>query len=409
MFLNSSHLQVYKLFNIGIANTVCAFLNTNGGRVICLNSGKPFKKEEDVKSYSERVKDLLKSDIFNYPDNKIEYRIVQIEKSYFLDLIIEKSNQFHKVNSNQNYYIRSGKENKKYDIGLNFGIRPIVQYMEKYYKIGDFATGSNFYKYMSLENALQCLWYGNIWFVEPSKWNDKYEVFFYKATIDGSKCTEKTPIVYTTCVTNKKDSESAWKIYAYNSEGLASRCVEFILDRTKLRETLLNTFYKIDPKKTYSKKLTEDYNIFEGTVIYKDEQIIEQLPKSKIKRTKTEVDNDWYHAYFDTFSFDKYMNLLLLKRSAFDHEKETRLFVVKKDFDTTLSKGEGHIEIQIPWKDILKGVRYDVNCSPFEKKLLEEELKKCMGLDSTELFSEDFIFEKYDVYKKGHKPATITT
>lgn len=406
MFKKSSNLHIYKKYDKGISKTVCAFLNTNGGQVICLNSGKPFKKEEDVKSYSERVKDWLKSDIFSYPENKIEYRIVQIEKIFLLDLIIEKSKQYHRVNSNQKYYIRSGKENKIFDIGLNFGIRPIAKYIDSYYKIGDFATGSKFYKYMTLENALQCLRGGNIWFVEPSKWNDKYEEYFYKATIDGSKCTERTPIVYTTCVTNKKDSESAWKIYAYNSEGLASRCVEFILNREKLRDALLKSKYRMDSKEPY-KKLKDDYDIFEGVVKYKDEQIIEQLPKPKIKRNTTEVDNDWYHAYFDSFSFDKYMNLLLLKRNAFEHEQETRLFVVKKDFDSSLNKEEGHIDIQLPWKDIIEGVRYDANCSKFEKKLLEEELKKVMGLDVNDDFDKDFIFKEYDVYKKGHKPAVV--
>lgn len=261
---------------------------------------------------------------------------------------------------------------------------------------------------MTLENALLSLRDGNIWFVEPSKWNDKYEEYFYKATIDGNKCSCYNPIVYTTCVTNKRDSESAWKLYTYNTQGLASRCVEFILNREKLRNALIESKYRMNSKDNY-KNLTDDYNIYEGTILYKDEQTIEQIPKLKIMRNKTEEDNDWHHAYFDSFSLDKYLNLLLLKRNAFEHENETRFFVVKKNFDAKLSKGDGHIEIQIPWSDIIEGVRYDANCSKFEKKLLEEELKKVMEVDVQDDFDKDFIFNEYDVYKNGHKPAVINS
>ncbi len=408
MFTNSSHLQIYNKFNKAISNTVCAFLNTDGGHIFCFKNGKYFPDKNEAESFKDKIKSLLEKTISNYKNTRINYSVVGNDKSYFVDILVHKSAIFHKVINTNNYYIRSGKKNKQCKYELFFDIRQKTKYKDNFVKYGNFAKGNKFYKYMTLENALQSLRGGNIWFVEPSKWNDKYEEYFYKATIDGKKCSSDNPVVYTTCVTNKRDSESAWKIYSYNTQGLASRCVKFILNREKLRDALIESNYRMDSRETY-KKLKDDYNIFEGTVIYKDEQIIEQLPKSKIKRNTTEVDNDWYHAYFDSFSFDKYMNLLLLKRNAFEHEQETRLFVVKKVFDTSLNKEEGHIDIQLPWKDIIEGVQYDANCSNFEKKLLEEELKNVMGINYMDDFDKGFIFEEYDVYKKGHKPAVINS
>lgn len=408
MFTNSSHLQIYNRSNNAISNTICAFLNTDGGHVFCFKNGKYFPNSKEAEQFKDKIKSLLETAISDYKKTRINYSVVGFDKSYFVDILVHKSTNFHNVINTNNYYIRSGKNNKPLSYELFFDIRQKTKYKDNYFKYGNFATGKKFYKYMTLENALLSLRGGNIWFVEPSKWNDKYEEYFYKATIDGKKCSSDNPVVYTTCVTNKRDSESAWKIYTYNTQGLASRCVEFILNREKLRDALIESNYRMDSKKPY-KKLKDDYNIFEGTVIYKDEQTIEQLPKPKIKRNKTEVDNDWYHAYFDSFSFYKYMNLLLLKRNAFEHEQETRLFVVKKDFDISLNKEEGHIDIQLPWKDIIEGVRYDANCSNFEKKLLEEELKKVMGIKYTDDFDKDFIFKEYDVYKKGHNPAVINS
>ena len=403
MFENSQELQVYKSFNKGIANTVCAFLNTNGGQIICLKNGKLFNSRDEVVSYSNRVKNLLTDNISNYPRNIIEYRIVEIEDKYLLDLIIKKSNQYHKVDNTRNYYIRSGKETKIFDVGLNFGIRPKTEYWDGYYKIGDFATGNKFHKYMSLENALQCLKGGNIWFVEPSKWQDKYEAYFYKAKIFGKTCSENNPIVYATCVTNRRESESAWKIYAYNTQGLASRCVEFILNRKKLRECLINSKYSLDGREY---DLKSDYYIFEGTVIYKDELVIRELSKPQIARNNSPITNEMHNAYFQDFSFEKYLNLLLLKRNAFEHEHETRIFVVKKNFHNMSEKSDGHIDIKINWKEILEGVIYDTNCSDFEIKLLEDEVKKVLNLNSSDPFPDGFIFKDYNVYN-GPNPASI--
>lgn len=419
MLTNSSTLHICKKFDNSICNTVCAFLNTEGGRIFCYNNGKYYHLESDAKQQMDTIEDILIHFISDYPKQKIHYSVIHIDENYFIDIIVEKSTIFHyvinnteqyidNINDKKKSYMRSGKTNKPYNYELNFDIRPQIEYKEGYFKYGNFAKGNKFYKYMSLENALQSLRNGNIWFVEPSKWNDKYENYFYKATILGKDCSENNPVVYGTCVTNKKESESAWKIYAYNTQGLASRCVQFIMNRQRLRDVLINCKYRMDSTDSYNRKLTDDFEIIEGVVKYKDEQIIMNLPKSKIKRDNNDVDNEWYRAFFNNFTREKYMNLLLLKRNAFEHEQETRFFVVRKSFDSNCKKEEGHIDLEIPWNEIIEGVRFDSKCSDFEKQLLEEELKKVLGLNKTDSFPNSFIFKPYDVYS-GPNPPIIQT
>ena len=408
MFTNSSHFQVCKVVSNSICYTVCAFLNTDGGRVLFDKKGKYFAKKDDAIEYRNKLKELLKKSISDYPDSKIKFSISEINKNFFVGIEVEKSPIFHCVfeGKENKYYIRSGSLNKRINYGSKFDIRPISSYQENYKKIGDFATGGKFYKYMSLEIALQCIRGRNIWYVEPSTWQDKYEKYFYKAEILGKDISEKNPLVYTTCVTNRRESESAWKIYAYNSQGLASRCVEFIINRKKFRDSLINCKYRKESKDKYDRNLKDDFYIYEGVVVYKDEQIIRDLPKKKIKSDKGDLENAYYHAYFDDFSFEKYLNLLLLKRVAFEHEHETRIFIVNKSFDPSSTKGNGHLDIQLDWKEFVEGVRFDAKCSSFERKLLEEELKRAFGLSDTDPFPAGFIFKEYDVYN-GPTPATV--
>lgn len=410
MLKNSSLLHVYQRFDKSISKTVCAFLNTNGGKILCYKNGNKFSSKDEAKTYSDRIETHLRDSISDYPESNLNYQICKSGKKYYIRVKIKKSKIKHLVfdKGEKSYYIRSGKLNKKFSFAINFNIWPIKEVKKNYFKIGNYATGGKFYKYMKIETALQCLKNENIWFVEPTMWNDKYEEFFYKASINGKVCSTDNPIIYTTCITNKRDSESAWLIYGKNNGKPSSRCVQFFINRKRLRESLLNSKYRMNETESY-KKLTDDYKIFEGVVKYENEQIIDTLPNPKIMRNKNSEDNEWYHAYFDMFSFDNYMNLMLLKRDAFEHEHETRLFVVKKVFDTSLNKGKGHIDIQLPWKDIIEGVRYDANCTHDEIVELERTLKKALRLNDADPFPSEFVFKEYDVYKKDHKPAVVNS
>ena len=240
MLNNTPTLQVYQKCKQEICTTACAFLNTQGGQILCYSSRSYFRSKEDAEKIKNKIENLLRNFIKPYPDSRIHYHINGIDNNYFIEVIIEKSTSFHYVNDkgNKNYYIRAGKGNKKYNFEQNYCIKNNAYLGDGYYRIGNYPTGSKYFKYMPLETALQCLKNNNLWFVEPSKWKDEYERYFYNAEINGKKCSEDNPVLYATCVTNKGNSESAWKIYSYGAKKSDSLCVQFILNRIKLREQL---------------------------------------------------------------------------------------------------------------------------------------------------------------------------
>ena len=120
-------------------------------------------------------------------------------------------------------------------------------------------------------------------------------------------------------------------VYSYNTQGLASRCVELVINRLKFRKQLLKAKIKEGNSKRY-KLLSDLYDIYEGEVLYKDEVEILNLTKQRIKVNQKEVDNEIFDSYFNPFSFDSYLNLMLLKRNAFRHESEVRIFRVCLNF-----------------------------------------------------------------------------
>lgn len=98
--------------------------------------------------------------------------------------------------------------------------------------------------------------------------------------------------------------------------------------------------------------------------------------------------NPWYDLFFRHFDKKEYLNLMLLKRDAFEHEQETRIMLVP---DTpTMAKGKkhvkngktiygGHIDVKIDWGKIIKEVRYSDSCTEVEIKLLKDAVRKAVG------------------------------
>lgn len=252
----------------------------------------------------------------------------------------------------------------------------------KYKKIGKLAGGF-YYKYMDLETALLCLESNTIRFVEPSMWQDNYESRFYNANYDnvleGKKEIEECPLIYANCVTRKKNNEAAWKIYTYGKTGLGARCVEFMLNRTKLREELI--------------KNSKDCTILEGNVTYIWEGDIDTLHQKFILSNKKRVANLWYNFFFEDFSQTKYLNLLLLKRDAFEHEQESRIMIIPNTPPT--KKGKKHTKKgkviygdsvikNINWGEIIQEVRYDDSCTQVEVKLLSDAIRKTVNFSGTD-------------------------
>ncbi len=417
----------------GIANSVCLLLNNSGGTLWCFKNGKPFINEEKAIVAGKNTIVYLKKSITNFSAREVKMTVEGKTNIFIVVFKVRSSNHNHVltvpkpfINNNDIItfdqdllshfdYIRNkiktylNRTNDLEESGINTPIKyfkMIHKYQDGYYKIGDFAKGSkHYYKYMTLENVLLCLQNSNIWFVEPAKWNDKFENFYYGATILGKKCSNNNPLLYATCVTNKKDSESAWKIYS-DSQNSGSHCVELIINRKEFRKQLLNARAKESNSNTY-RPLSICYDIYEGQVSYEDEQNILNLYKPKIIKEQKEVINKEYLSCFRPFTFENYLNLMLLKRDAFRHESETRIFIVPRKWrNHNHIKNHSHLDIKIDWRSVIEGVRYDSHCSAEEINCLLNEIKKKFKIRKNDSLPPDFIFKSYDVYD-GPEPPTI--
>lgn len=235
------------------------------------------------------------------------------------------------------------------------------------YNLGEIPHGDWFYKYMNLEVALLGLEKGKLRFSEPTAWDDEYEGRFYNAdyhNVDPSG--DKSPFLYACCMTTKAENEAAWQVYQHNGKGLASHCVEFKLNRKILREEIMNHYV--------------DGEVYVGAVRYMGKGIIDHIHEPILGVEKRK--NDYYDAFFNDFSKDNYLSLLLLKRSAYEHEVEVRFFVVP--FSTKQDKYKGkkvdpqgkpqYLDVKIDWVRVVDKICVDNDCSDYEIKLLQNKI-----------------------------------
>ena len=262
----------------------------------------------------------------------------------------------------------------------------------KFKVIGSLPKGKDyFYKYMDLESALLSLTFNNndgngrrkktsLRFVEPSYWDDQYEGRFYNAIFDDCDIDAKrAPFLYACCFSSRRENEAAWILYSHNKTGLASRCVEFTFSRTKLREQLV--------------KNLKNCELYIGSVKYKSKSYIDIVNEPKIGDPA--FSNEDYINYFQDFSIERYMNLLLLKRLTFEHEQEVRIFVVpdsKRSNNKSRRTPKGNLVkkakpllVHIDWLEVIREIKIDKNCTELEKSLLKEKLQILIGEKMAEI------------------------
>lgn len=219
----------------------------------------------------------------------------------------------------------------------------ILQTEDNNYTIGNEAEMRypKVYKYMTIEAFLTSMYSGNWRFFEPSKWNDRFEQRFYCARYSFPASIGNTPKLFATCVTRVKNNEAAWKVYA-NGLGLGAHCLQLELDIVELRKQLRASGFRFEEK----------------VVIYENEKVILDLHKKRSRH---------YSRFFGSFSLDKFLRLLSLKRDAYSYEQELRLFIIpnRGGNRNRCKKAEYH-DIPIKWKDVITKVRVDKNCSPAE-------------------------------------------
>lgn len=431
---NNSTSEFRSTFTLQIGNTICAFLNTIGGSIfieydeknydnqkvdfennlmiICQNFNidpsiwikKDISKNDGFKCFILKVDSPHDGTIYSYYGKKY-YRVGNKNKVLLSNDVNEiirnrKKALGHSVLTN---YVPTDKKKKL----LFEAIKKKNQV--SYLRLGQPSKNtSRFFKYCSLDIALSIFRKADkpskkqkrnppqtMRFVEPTYWDDQYEGRFYTADYRNVKRNPKaTPRLYATCFTPREESEPAWQIYNRGKDGLGKRCVQFRLNQVSLRNELV--------------KNLNNCTIVEGVVTYESKWFIDEL---HLKEKKDKSKNEEYEKYFSDFILDNFINLLLLKRTAYEHEKEVRIFIIDNDETGNKAKEKKdakHKDVSLDWLSILEGIKVDSNCSDIEIKLLQDEINRLIDdskrtkKDKREL-KKKLKVEKYDVNIDKHQ------
>lgn len=164
------------------------------------------------------------------------------------------------------------------------------------------------YKY--LESTLR----DGLYFKQPSLWKDNFESRFYKADFSRivpiEKKDEFTPRLYACCFTYGFETEASWNTYI-NSLERVNDTIRLEIKREKLL-CELNIWAE-----------QNKYLVYDGYVNYKY-----PLHLLKTIHLSSERENA---LWFEDFSLENYLSLLLQKREAYDNEREERFFIIPQD------------------------------------------------------------------------------
>lgn len=213
------------------------------------------------------------------------------------------------------------------------------------------------YKYMNVQRAIEFLESGNYYFVEPMVWTDPYEKRFY--TADYSRIGFIPKQCFCTCLTHKISSEAAWKIYRTNNGGLTDRTIRFQFNRETLFEVLENN--------------RSNAKIYFGNANY-------EYTTEEINKLHT-ASNPNYSKYFLDINEEKFLQLLLIKRKAFQYESEIRLFILPKLRDNIYSDTDLQVshKLKIQFKkeqleSMIKSISIDPSCSDIECDMIKTKI-----------------------------------
>ena len=259
------------------------------------------------------------------------------------------------------------------------------------YGIGDIRIGgdNSLYKYMTIKTALICFGQKNgmtnvsqsssIMFQEPSQWKDQYESRFYGADFSTLPFyvnhSEWVNLVYACCFSTKSQNEAAWKMYSSDSGNDDEKyCVKLKLNRSELR-FCLNNFAN-----------ENDMSEYEGRVSYNlSNYTIEHLHQRQVKNQHGLLRNNKdYLQFFAPFSFENYLRLLLIKRSAFKHEEEYRIFLVPNQNMVNSKRINKCIFPNIEWKNVISEIEVDGNTPDYLFTYFVQECRK-LGLSKVRI------------------------
>lgn len=216
------------------------------------------------------------------------------------------------------------------------------------------------YKYMSLDSFVLSMIYGFLFLVEPSKWSDKYEGRFYKANYKNH--SYKGQQIFATCFTSVQANEAAWKVYARGT-GMGARCIQVQLDITKFDDI----FKKCNVLDSRGNIIPNNKFRLGDVSYYLTDMEIDNLHK----RNKT-----YHDTFFKNFCLNSFLNLLCLKRKAYEYEHEVRLFLIPSNHTSIKYKKNEDCRIEFPWKDVIQKMWVDKRCSESELYAIQKACEK---------------------------------
>lgn len=401
----------YKVkYTYQIGNTICAFLNTVGGHIY-IGLGEKDNSEKKRLEIIGKIKDLLNR-FYPNPTDKITFGSRSFLGNEIIDVSIAPPTDTNVYYYNNIIYYRVGENNRicssteliedvfshnrrkanalpileEYspsdtDKGENFDDEK-RNHKVSYKRIGPPPQNrSNFFKYLDLETVLMIFredpnehtFKQTMRFVEPPKWDDQFESRFYNADYNKvNNDPNNIPKLYATCFTPKEESEPAWMAYNKEKDGLGKRCVQFRINQIKLREELVKNLEN-----------SSNCTIVEGSVQYKSKETIRTLHLSTDKDNKH---SEIYDEFFSDFTLANYIQLLLLKRVAYEHEREVRIFLIydedKLGVKATNKDKYDYKDIKLDWLAILERVRVSPDCTQTEIDLLQDEINNLIDKSS---------------------------
>ncbi len=437
-------IEYKTTFSPRLGSSVCSFLNTIGGNVI-IGIDERYQKYQNDRNIIhpnisvEDVRNSLAHSISPNPLDKID---IKRENWYGYEVVVITvpapcNSEIYRFNDVVYYRIGATNRALSGDISLTedlLRIRknakdiPVLkEYTPTNEKLGLFfnktkkknnvsykrigkqsKNTSFFYKYLSLDTVLTIFRIDQqkgealqtLRFVEPPSWDDQFESHFYNANYSKVNSNKNNiPKLYASCFTHREESEPAWQIYNKGKDGIGKRCVQLRLNQIGLRNELV--------------KNINNSLIAEGPVEYKSRYTINTLHLSTDKDDNT---NNIFEEYFSYFTLDNYLRLLLLKRTAYEHEQEVRIFVI--DENTKLGRKAkdkekaSHKDIKIDWLAVLEGIRVDPECSDIEMNLLQDVIYKLIDNSKNtkkkkKALKKKLIVTRYDVYKDEYKDIPI--
>lgn len=224
--------------------------------------------------------------------------------------------------------------------------------------IGNVQRKTYVYRYMPIVIALKCFCNGNIKASQPDQWSDKFEGRFYNADYSQLGVSDDThPRLWAFCTSAHESCEASWDRYRLHTPNNADDelCLHVKINRKKLLEQL--SLYATE----------KSYTIYEGAANYfLNTWHIKTLhlkyfdwQDSKGGTNTNEVTA--HSLFFDDFSLEKYLNLMLIKRKEFEYEAEIRYFIVPED-GTNIDK---ECFVPLRWNDIIEEIKVDSRYKDF--------------------------------------------